>query len=1576
MSKYFYMILLIEYIKINGNLNYIFYNNSNITFPIYPIEINTTFNDSHIGIELNLSSFDYIEQEYLYFYHNIDILPKITNFRLLFASISENISINHDNFDIKCIYDINNNISNINDINNLNNISLNESNCIGKFDKYNENKYDGILNNNINNINNLSSYNDSNLEKKTIIYAIKYEWNNLSEIKIYIRTNIHELPYKEGIISEKEDYTSIPYFINLKKFNNITDELILYSPINNLHLYYLNNDFSQNIPSLLFKGNIIMLYTNKNIIKLKYNNIEEMILFITPIENNTANNISNNYFEIKFNLINNSIINYYYMDKFPYNKQISLQMIEQNKNYCVIINSQNEDINNDATSKLLYSELIYGNMGSLKIYDNFNYSTWGELMKNGQNLNVNESYHIINNNNDIYMICAKNNDIPSMIHFYFTNIKQNKSYSKELSLGETFLTNIQTGNKLNINIIGFNNNSEFDISVHIFNNENIINTEMNIDNDLIKIFEKNTIEGFKIKTNNESMKQITIYNKGDYNCSIIIKTGLQINETEDKIEDNIYYNSKYNLYYYIFPKLIEEYKYSKIYINIEPNNSTYYENYLLNDNFNGIINPSFDNFYLDINHINNISNNSYFELLNPYIIYNKDFYDKNNLNYYLIIKPKEKNENLKIIINFEKYDFFNETELNNFFILKIPEKYKTGIIILSENRKESYIQMVSCENDKFINFQIYDTFYKNNYLFDVLSTNQFKYYTLKENYFDLCISFTEKNGNNSNIFINHFEYSKALNESMNQTFLVEFNNITNSIHLIKPFNSFFNYTILLDMKGALVDKNITICNIISSSDLNKLAYYIKNISDEDFVDNEYKLNFTSDILKNYKSFDMLIYAKEYPVGMHFLSKIISIKEEKKAINISNIYQKNNEKILYYIGKMESINYYKIDMKGNYETLITMHFDDNFEIDKIYIDCAQLESNLVKDIKIVMMEQKNKEICKIIDIKNDNNKIINIFVKMQKNLYNSLAIRILNDIEDCKIGIYVDIDNLNLKKEIIVHEEEENKIIELNHPFCFKYYKIFLDDVNNDKYAQIGLYSPVQNSISLLINDDNNEKILIDYGNFIIINTNENYIINNYNYNKELIVIIGDYHKQILNENDKDIKPMKLNIIGLTKKYSSENANKINIIKYYSYNDITNINDIFVPLYINKCNNTLNNYIVLNIKVNSNRNINFKKYIKINLDFGDISLIEYSNILNKESFNDIINNLSPINLKEKNLILFENNIYIFKIICTNYMFMNIYGYEIDEKQIKHNYILECGSILDIPLNFQEKVNLDLTEVINSTLIKIDLSNEIINFDIDIEIDQNELMKMNTTNRILLLDLEKKAINNIKVKGKHGTGYIQIIVNINKEELINEENNDYLSYNNRELYIYPHKIDPNNDLIKVSIPILNKEKSKYILVCYYLSQIIYINKKIPNCLFIYENTLENITVRNPYNIYGNKNISNISNIYIMFYKNGENKNKKLELKEVIIEEEGKNDNNQNNNENVNDNSSIKVGKAVLIIVIIIIVLFVIYFVFIYIRKLNRKKKELYYQATINNENELLVHGINNPLMGRSLSLNDEE
>ena len=1572
MSKSFYILLLIEFIKNNVNIYSLLDNITNNSSYITPIEINKTFNNNHSGIELNISSFGDIQNEYLFFYYNFESypIPKMSTFRLLFEPLSKNYSINNSNTDVKCIF-VNINV-NLSDINFLNNISQYNSNCIGAFDKNNESKYEGIF----------RYYNDNNLEeqKQKIIFIIKNDWNYISEIKIYLRNNIYNLTQHEGIIKEKEEYTLIPYYFNLSEYINITNEIIIYSSLNNLKLYYLNDYNSKIIPSLLYQGNIVILYTNKDIINVRYNNIDEMFLIT-----DSFNNRIHNYFEIIFNL-NKTKINYYYFNKdnFLYNNHINLQMIEQNQKYCSLITYQND--NDEQILKELYIELIYGKLKTITIYNDLNYTTWDELLKNGKNIHNNESFYILNsflNNTNINFICVENKNIPSMLHFYYTFFK-NDSSLLQLSPGETYIYNLKSGNNISLNINGLNQYCDLDISLHIFNNEGLINIEVDLGNGSLSKINKNSIEDFIIKIEEEKVKEIKIYNKGDYNCRIIIKIGLQINENEDTKINNILYNSKYNLYYFKFPKLFEQYKYSKIYINIHsennsnlPQNGINKEQYLLIDNLYNIIYPNYKNNYNFINNKINYENYSYFEIINPLRIYNEGLYDRQNTNYYIIVKPYE-NTKINIKIDFEKYDFEKVLELNSYYTLSL-DKDDVGFIIPNEKRIKSYIQMFSCEKNKSIKFQIYDNFYKNEYTNDTFSNNQFKYYPLESYYIDSSISFIENNG--GNIFINHFSYSNALNESLNKNFAIEFNNKTNGIHLIKPINGTqvrFNYTLFLDKKGKLLEKNINLCQILSASNLNELAYYINNITDVDFVENEYKLNFSSEVLKNYKSFDMLIYAKEIPYGMHFLSEIISNQyiEEKKAIIIENIFQKNNEKLLYYIGKMEKMNYYKINTNNNYEILLTLHFGNNFDINKIYIDCAQIKSDLVKDIIVAMSEQKNKEICKILDIKNNNEKIINIFVKMIKNSYNSLAIRIINEMENTDIAIYMDIDNLSINKEIIIDEEEENKLINIHHPFCFKYYKIYLDDITNYKYNQIGLYSQVNNSITILINNDMNEKIVIDYGSFIIVNTNDNYIMDNYNNNKELIVIIGDNTKQVLNITDIDIEPMKLNIIGLTKKFSNEKKNKINIIDYYSYNNISNINEIFVPLYINKCDNSLNNFIVLNIKHNTKVNNNYKKYIKINLDYGDIQTIEYSNILDKEYFTDEINNLITLNLKEKNLILLENSIYIFKIVCKNYLFMNINGYEVSTEKKKDNYILKSGSILNIPLNSQETTNINLNELKNSNLTKIELSNEQINFNVNIEINGNELVKLDNNNRILMLELNKKEINTLKIIAKEEKGYIQILTNINNNELVTEENDNYLSYNNRELYIYSHKIEPNNDLIKISIPIINKDKSKYISVCYYLSQIIIKNKKIQNCFTISENSFENITIINPYNINNDDdcsvNIYKISSMHIIFYKNGNgnNNDNKLELREVIIEEEGKN-NNKNDNENNNDqNLSTKVGRVVLIIFTIIIVLIVIFFVFIYIKKTNIKKREMNYQASVNNENELLLaQGINSPL-----SLND--
>ena len=1573
--KYFYILLLIENIKNSENLNLSLDNSSNNTNIVNYFEMNDTFNENHIGIELNLSSFDYLEQDYIFFFHKLERrIAKVSTFRLEFEISSLNDSINAQNFDIKCVItDININLSDIDTINNLNKFSSNDSNCIGSFDlsKKDKNKYK---------YNGIYKTNSETGNDQKLIFMIRNDWNVIEKVNLFLRTNIDNLPSQEGIIREKEDYTYIPYYFNLSDFENITEQIILYSSRNLLQIYYLNDYISNKTPSLLYKGNAIVLDTNKNIIYSKYNNIKEMILLVSPLENDINDfqkNTSDNYFDIKFLSKKERIEYFFFNDIFPFNKQISLQMIEQNRDYCFIINYQNENNNINVPAFIeLYNELIFGKVASLKIYNELNEYSWNELIQKGQILNINEPFYIFNNksqNNYMNMICATNNNIPSMIHFYFSQKKENDSSPILLRIGDTYATNLINETQLFLNISGFISKDEFTITIHAFNRESKINIEVNFGNDSQKIIESNSIEGLKILIDNEDYKEIKVYNKGMQSCIVIIKIGLQINENEDIKENNIFYNLKYNLYYFKFLKLFEQYKYSKIIVNIisdnDQNNLSILHNnlskpnYYLTDNFESIILPNLDLFYA--NDILDYKNKSSFELINPLIIYGERSY-KTNSNYYLIIKPNGINENkLKILINYEKYDFNEEIELNSFLI---SQKNSSGFIIPREGIQKSYLQLLSCSKDNSIFFDIYDNLYKNILIQDFSSSDQFKYYPIEENFIDLSISLKEKQKReiNGSIFINYFLTSKIVSANpTTKQFLIEFNNITNSIYITKPNQAKFNYTIYLGKNGTLSDKNINICQIHSQNDLSNFIYYIKDLSDEDFIDNQYKLDFTSLLLKNYKSFDMILYAKEIPFGMHLLSNIITYIEPKKAIIIEDILQKNNENILYYVGQMEKINYYKINTNGNYEFLITIHLGEDYNENKISIDCAQIKSDYLKDIKSAMIEQKYKEICKIIDIKNNNKKIVAVFVKMNKNVYSSLAIRLINENENSDIAIYSDIENLNMKKEIIMDEENEDKLININYPFCFRFYKIYLDDITNNKYSQIGLYSKIKNSISILINNEYDEKILIDYGNLIVINTNNDYIKNNYNQNKELFLIIGDNTKSVLKLSDIDSDPMILNIIGLTKKYSNEKAYKINLIEYYSYKDISNLNNIFVPLYLNKCDNTLNNFIILNIKQDLTINNNSKKYLKIDFDFGDIPLIEYSNILDKVSFKDEINNLLTLKLEERNLILLEDNIYIFKIKCTNYLFMSIKGYEINSKIKKDNYIIKYGSFLNIPLQSQETVNLNLNELIDSNLTKIELLNERNSFEIRIELKFNEIIELSAHNRTLILVKDKYDIKEIKIKVNKGNGYIQISSNINNNELIKEENSDYLSYNNRELYIYPHNIKPNNSLITISIPIINKDKSKYISVCYYISQIIIKNKNINNCFTISENSLENITIINPYNIYDNyAKFYNISNVYIIFYKNGKNTDNKLELKQAIIEQKGKNSEDENGN-NIDDNLSKKVGRVVLIIVIVVIVLTVFFFVFIYIRKINIKKKEMNYQAAINSENELLAKGIYNTL-----------
>ena len=98
MSKYIYILLLIDFIKNYENIDINSYNNSNNTLSLNPLEINKTIDLYHTGIELNISSifsFSPIEQEILFYYDfNLFPLPKYTTFASFLIHHQKTIHLN------------------------------------------------------------------------------------------------------------------------------------------------------------------------------------------------------------------------------------------------------------------------------------------------------------------------------------------------------------------------------------------------------------------------------------------------------------------------------------------------------------------------------------------------------------------------------------------------------------------------------------------------------------------------------------------------------------------------------------------------------------------------------------------------------------------------------------------------------------------------------------------------------------------------------------------------------------------------------------------------------------------------------------------------------------------------------------------------------------------------------------------------------------------------------------------------------------------------------------------------------------------------------------------------------------------------------------------------------------------------------------------------------------------------------------------------------------------------------------------------------------------------------------------
>ena len=197
------------------------------------------------------AEFNFTEEDSeLYFKHvfSIETSNLITTFRIIFVYYGEDIS----NYTVLCT-NLDESISDSDIISILRNLKASESACIDGFKR--EGYYDGVVR-----IDN---------EKKLLAFKLQ----NTNDVKFSGRVNLFDferiLRENQKYFRDNEVYTLVPYSINIQTIREKKhpSQLLFHSSTRSLQMFYAGNNV---YPDKLLSGNILSIYTDPNMVKLKY----------------------------------------------------------------------------------------------------------------------------------------------------------------------------------------------------------------------------------------------------------------------------------------------------------------------------------------------------------------------------------------------------------------------------------------------------------------------------------------------------------------------------------------------------------------------------------------------------------------------------------------------------------------------------------------------------------------------------------------------------------------------------------------------------------------------------------------------------------------------------------------------------------------------------------------------------------------------------------------------------------------------------------------------------------------------------------------------------------------------------------------------------------------------------------------------------------------------------------------------------------------------------------------------------------------------------------------------------------
>jgi len=718
-------------------------------------------------------------------------------------------------------------------------------------------------------------------------------------VDIVIKIQGTNLEANEIKVGNNENYATIPYVVDLLKIRESRAEyvskILFYSNTREMEMFYI--DDNEPAPVSLFTGNIMLVYTNEELIRQKYHGATKIILITDSLSSTEKVVIGEKYrFMVKF--FNSAAQIQYYVssnpDGRPLNNPTAIEMTSCDQPYYYILN-----YNQLEEERKLHIDTIFGEISTIKLATALNAEDWDGLVNEMEEFSGNQIILEEQTKSHFDVIEVKCN-LPLLLNLYYVNPKETKI--SNLEIGDIVILSLQKGQEQPLRF-KTGEAGPFVYSFNIFKeNGQKPNIEITFEEENDASILEATENGVFTKDSLTNYPSLVIHNKdntGSVSTRVIFKFGYVIESTFEKIENNVYTNQNdknrtFNLFAYKYDTTSTRLNYTGIDFEVQTKEDNV--KFCYSTNLGTFINPSLQNCYRV-----GKSNPYTISTLNPLVMY-KDYYNDDVINYYVGFRTVELNQNITIVPNLKKYDTTERNVEGAKNKLKISGENTYSTILTAPKNNEQYIftHIHVCTRDKPLSYEFLNAYNSSNlgYNGEIQANTKFNFKTIDNIKLDTELKLHADNG--VEVFVKHIGISERY-QPLVKDIDFSYNNNTHLLNWTQPIeNEEFQYTIYIDKLNNIKKQGYTLCSI---TDVSKLAHYSEVLRTNSKTPN-ITIDFSKPELQGYEEFDVIIVAEQVNKG--------------KLSILSVVYNSNGES---YDGDSESI--VPGDNSGNNTGLIVL-----------------------------------------------------------------------------------------------------------------------------------------------------------------------------------------------------------------------------------------------------------------------------------------------------------------------------------------------------------------------------------------------------------------------------------------------------------------------------------------------------------------------------------------------------------------------------------------------------------------------------------------------------------------------------